>query len=383
LKTSIIKNRIIILFLIVAFSSCKDSNTNANTVEDETLVFQSVLDSIYSENKNAIGLMVHIESPKKEISWSGVAGFSDKNNSKLHVNQPALIASNTKTYVSVAILRLVELGKLDLNQTIENLISKETNDLLMSDGYHTSQIKVVQLLNHTSGIHDYATTDEYMQMVKDNPKHRYTRDEQIQLAMKLGEPLGQPGEMFSYADVNYLLLTEIIESYTGQPFYTSIRELINYDKLGMQTTWFSTLEEYPKNALPLAHQYWKSEGMDSYNVDHSFDLYGGGGLASSTKDLAVFCQSLFNNKIFDNDKTLDLIYTKANPIEPMDGAYCLGISPKTINGIQGFGHGGFWGTTVNYFPKLDTSIAIFVLNRDKRILRLDLNQALIKALLEL
>ena len=327
--------------------------------------------------------MVHVESPKKGISWSGSVGFSDKDKSKLLPNHPFLIASNTKTYVSTAVLRLVEQSKLDLNQAIDTLILEKTNALLIGDGYDTSKIKVVQLLNHTSGIHDYAVTNEYMVMLSENPKHRFTRDEQIKLAMTLGEPLGEPGEIFSYADVNYLLLTEIIEGVTQNPFFTSIRDLINYEKLGLDNTWFSTLEDYPENTLPLAYQYSASEGLDSYLLDHSADLYGGGGIAATSKDLAVFCQSLFNHKIFDKRNTLDLIYTKANPVQPMDGDYYLGLSSIEVDGLKGFGHGGFWGTAVNYFPDLDTSIAVVVLERDKRVLRQNLNEAYIKALKKL
>ncbi len=372
-----------LLMLVILLLGCRDSKPSSNMVQDKAEVFQTILDSIYDQNKEALGLMVHIESPDKNISWSGVAGTSDKDGTQLKEDQPVLIASNTKTYVSVAILRLVEQSKLDLNQAIDTLIFDKTNKLLKAEGYDTSQIKIVQLLNHTSGIYDYAGTEEYMRLVKKDPKHRYSRNEQIQLAVSMGDPLGKAGEVFAYSDTNYLLLTEIIEDITKKPFYTSIRQLLNYDKLAMHATWFSTLEAYPKNLRPLAHQYWTSEGFDSYNIDHSFDLYGGGGIASTSKDLAMFCQSLFNNKIFDKPETLNLIYTKAEPNQPMEGDYYLGLSSVDFNGVKGYGHGGFWGTAVNYFPELNASIAVFVLDRDKRILRVDINKAMLKALSEL
>ncbi|WP_045471234.1 serine hydrolase domain-containing protein [Winogradskyella sp. PG-2] len=373
------KKMILSTLIILLFLSCKEEKKTPTIEKDKTEVFQSILDSIYAKNKDAVGLMVHIEAPDKKISWSGAVGITDKNtNTPLSEDQPVLIASNTKTYVSAAILRLVEESMLDLNQAIDTLIFKKTNALLKTDGYNTSLIKVVQLLSHTSGIHDYATTDAYMEMIKKDPKHRYSRDEQIKLAMTLGDPLGEAGDIFTYADVNYLLLTEIIESITGKPFYTSIRDLIYYDKLGMQTTWFSTLEDYPKDLEPLVHQYWTSEGFDSYEIDHSFDLYGGGGIASTSKDLAVFCQSLFNNKIFEYSSTLDLIYTKASPKKPMEGNYYLGLFGVDFDGVKGYGHGGFWGTVVNYFPELNASI--FILDRDKRILSPDINRLMLKEL---
>ncbi|WP_426432304.1 serine hydrolase domain-containing protein [Winogradskyella sp. HB-48] len=377
------KNSLIYCLILFFIFSCKQTQKQPEVLskeEGKTQVFQSILDSIYDENKDAVGLLVHIESPKKGISWSGSSGFSDKEKSKLQPKHPFLIASNTKTYVSAAVLRLVEQSKLDLNQTIDTLIFETTNDLLKADGYNTAQIKIAQLLNHTSGIHDYAVTNDYAKMLTENPKHRYTRDEQIKLALTLGEPLGKPEEVFSYADVNYLLLTEIIEGVTQTPFYTSIRELINYEKLGLYETWFSTLEEYPEKTLPLAYQYSTSEGLDSYLLDHSADLYGGGGIAATCRDLAIFCQSLFNHKIFDKENTLDLIYTKAEPVQPMEGEYYLGLSPIDVVGLKGYGHNGYWGTAVYYFPELDASIAVSVLERDQRELRQNLFESFVKVM---
>ncbi len=376
--------KILYVLLAVFIFSCKEEKNTPVEFADKTEVFQSILDSIYFQNKDAIGLMVHIESPDKKISWSGAVGISAKNNNTiLAIDQPVLIASNTKTYVSVAVLRLVEKSHLDLKSTIDRLLTNETNALLKADGYITSEITIEHLLSHTSGIFDYAGTDEYMEGIKNNPKHRYTRNEQIQMSLSMGNPLAKAGEVFAYADCNYLLLTEIIEQITKKPFYTSLRELIDYNKLGMNSTWFSTLEDYPEDLKPLAHQYWTSEEFDSYEIDHSFDLYGGGGIASTSKDLAMFSQSLFNNRIFIDSSTLDLIYTKADPKQPMEGDYYLGLSSIDIDGIKGFGHGGFWGTAVNYFPEINTSIAVFVLDRDKRILRLDINKAMVKAISKL
>ncbi|MDT0559679.1 serine hydrolase domain-containing protein [Ichthyenterobacterium sp. W332] len=370
-----------ILITLLLFWSCK-TETKEHKISEVSIEqkLQSVLDSIYFKNTNAIGILTHVESKAHNLSWNGAAGYSDKNKSSLVSEQPVLIASNTKTFISVAILRLVEMSQLKLNQSIDSLIFKDTNVLLKSNNYNTSDISILHLLNHTSGISDYATTDDYITMVKDNPSHRYSRDEQIRLAMTLGSPLGNPGDVFSYADVNYLLLSEVIEGLTDKPFYTSVRELLKYSELGLTNTWFSTLEDYPKHCLPLAHQYWTSEGLDSYKVDHSFDLYGGGGIASTSKDLALFSQNLFNQNIFDQPNTIDLIYTKAAPKEPMEGDYYLGLSSINVGGFKGYGHGGFWGTAVNYFPELDTSISVFVLERDKRILRSDINKAFIKIL---
>jgi len=340
--------------------------------------FQSVINTIYANNPTASGIMVHIEAPDESLSWSGAVGYSDKKNQKkINPNQPALIGSNTKMYVSVAILRLIEDGKLGLYAPIENLLSARTKLILQDNHYDLKAIKIVHLLSHTGGIQDYVN-DDYMRQVTKAPEHRWTRNEQIALAMKMGDPLNKPGKGFSYADVNYLLLTEIIEQKTGQPFYTSIRKLLNYRKHRLKNTWFYSLEPQPKNSLPLVHQYAGELGWDSYAVNPSFDLYGGGGIAATTKDLARFCQLLFEKKIIKDPETLNLIYTDLGVTQSKHGKYLLGLTESEINGYKTYGHGGFWGTGVQYFPELNTSISVFVLNRDQRRLRKVILEELVK-----
>ena len=87
-------------------------------------IFQSKIDSIYEKNKDAVGIIVHVEAPKQNISWSYAKGVSDiKTNEVLKHQQPVLIASNTKPYVAAAILRLVEKGQVTIDQPIKNLLS--------------------------------------------------------------------------------------------------------------------------------------------------------------------------------------------------------------------------------------------------------------------
>ncbi|MEL7499321.1 MAG: serine hydrolase domain-containing protein [Planctomycetota bacterium] len=355
-----------------------------NMTEKIEQAFQSVLDEIIKDHPKAIGLLVHVEAPNESISWSGAAGFSDAALEKpLVANQPVWIASNTKTYVSAAILRLVEEGELSLNDSIDRRLSPKTNALLKGDGYNTTAITLQQLLNHTSGICDYAATENYFAAVSKDPKHRWTRDEQLGMAVEFGQPLGKPGEQFTYADSNYLLLTEVMEQAIDAPFYESMRTLLDYKKQKLESTWFISLEDVPANAASMAFQKSTSMKVDNQLVDPSFDLYGGGGLASTMEELARFNQQLFTGGVFDHKETLELMMAPAKPQKPMEGDYFLGLSSVNFDGAKGYGHGGFWGTAVNHFPKRNVTIAVTVLERDQRALRADISKAILKAIKQL
>ncbi len=349
------------------------AGVKAQSVEKK---FQQVLDSVYNANKDAVGIMVHVESPDKNISWTSAVGYADKATKEtLNKNQPALIASNTKTYVAVAVVKLVEQGKIKLDQPIANLINPQTKALLAGDGYNMNQITVRHLLSHTSGIADYVN-DDYFQFVNEHHDYQWSRDEQIQLSVKVGEPLAEPGKKFSYGDINYLLLTEIIENQTNKPFYTAIRDLLGFKRYKLNATWFVNLEERPKNVLPLAHQYYDKYTWDSAKLNPSWDLYGGGGLASTTKDLAMFFQLLFEGKIIKDKKLLEQMHTYVLPQE--ESIYCLGLRKISFHGTTGYYHGGFWGTDVMYIPDMNTTISVFTLQKDKRSLNAEISNKILQ-----
>lgn len=371
-----LRKYIFLLVSLMIFGSCATSKIE-NTQNKKYIEFQAIIDSIYKANPKSIGIMAHIESPKKGISWSGGAGYSDvQNGLKLDSDQPALIASSIKTYISATILRLQEENQLSIEDAVKIHLTDKTIKLFESDGYDLNRIKIKHLLSHTSVIKDYAN-DDYLNWVDKNQKYRWTRDEQLDLTIISGNPLGEPEDSFSYADANFLLCTEIIETVTKKPFYKSIRTLLRYRKLGLTDTWFPTLETKNKETKPLVHQYWGEKNWDSFNQDISWDLYGGGGIATTTKELAQFSYALFNGKIIKDENTLNKIFTPIKTKDEKDNKYGLGLSLGEVNGYTTFGHGGFWGTVVLYFPELDTSISVYILERDEGKLRKNVMEALV------
>nr|WP_288810300.1 serine hydrolase domain-containing protein [uncultured Sphingobacterium sp.] len=323
-------------------------------------VFKNTVDSIYDKNKNAIGVIVHVEAPKHHISWSYAKGFADtETNKPLDYQQPVLIASNTKPYVAAAILRLVEKRKITIDQPIKKLLTDKTRRLFERNGYDLNAITVKHLLSHTSGIQDYVD-ETYFEFVNLHPIYKWKKEEQIKRSIEIGTPK-IVGQEFSYGDINYLLLTEIIEQKTHQPFYTAIRDLLKYQELNLTKTWFIDLEKYPSNTMALAHQYAGKYKWDSYDINPSWDLYGGGGIAATAKECALFFQYLFEGKIIQNKQLLETMHTYVLPSD--QSKYCLGLYHFDM-GFNAYYHGGWWGTDVIYSPESNATITVFTLQKD-------------------
>lgn len=364
-----------LIYLLIFSLSCFQSIQGQVAIEK----FQHILDTTFLAHPNSRGIMIHVEVPKQNISWTSAVGYADQNKEvPLHKDQPALIASNTKTFVSAAILKLIELGHFKWDEPIDKIIPRKTRRLLRKNEYNPKIITVNQLLSHTSGISDYVN-EAYFEFVKNNPGYEWSRAEQIELAMSLAEPK-KPGTVYSYADINYLLLGQIIEGQTQKPFYTSIRELLNLDELGLNTIHFAKLEEAHASSLEEVEQVYSKEGMNSKNIDPSWDLFGGGGQVSSTKDLSLFFTFLFEGKIIKDWEILSKMYSHVKPLDQTKN-YCLGLYHfPSFHGHEAYYHGGWWGTDVMYLPQLGASISVFTLTKEHRDLNAQISLDIIHLL---
>jgi D-alanyl-D-alanine carboxypeptidase len=262
----------------------------------------------------------------------------------------------TKTFTAAAILRLAEEDKLSLDDPIARHLSPATVALLRHGGYDVDAIRVRHLLQHTSGLYDYAEDPAYQTFVVSHPRHRWTRAEQVRFAINHGKPLARPGTSFHYADTGYVLLGEMLERLNGHGLAAAYRTLLHFNQLGLADTYLETLEPKPPSAKERAHQYLGT--IDMTGADPSFDLYGGGGLVSTVNDLARFYSALLDGHVFAKPATLRTML--GSPRRPGISGLGMGIFAVSVGQETCWHHDGFWGTTVIHCPRSKVTIAITV-----------------------
>jgi len=348
---------ILILICCGHFTFAQTAKTYSTQAKADLIgELQKILTAEVAANPSLPGELLHITAPKQGLDVSLAAGLFDRQ-SKLVLDPHHLfrVASVTKTFTAASILRLYEKGKIKLDNPINRYLPKEYTELLEKDGYPTNVITVRQLLTHTSGIHDYATDRQYYAAVLSDPKHRWTRMEQVQAAIKWGKSHFEPGKGYHYSDTGYVLLGEMIERLSGMSLAKAFRTLLDFKKLGLDETYLETLEAAPARVKSISHPYLGE--MDAIDIDASHDLYGGGGLVSSVEDLARFYRALLKNKVFKRASTLQIMLTvpPTNERSP-GGAYAMGISRRDISGNLCWGHRGFWGTSVYHCSEPDITI---------------------------
>jgi D-alanyl-D-alanine carboxypeptidase len=314
--------------------------------------------------------LLYVLAPRLGVDVEVAAGAADlASGEPLRPGARFRIASVTKPFVAAAALRLVEDDRLSLNATLDIVLEGEYDDLLRRGGYDTAAITLRHLLTHTSGIYDFAADaydgpvqDGFTQEVHRDPRRRWTRFEQVEYAVRTGHPYGAPGQVWAYSDTGACLVGEILERETRVTMGAAIRDLVGYERLGIVDTWQETIETEPADPPPLSHQY--EDGFDVAEFDASVDLYGGGGLMSTCRDLARFFRALLRGEIFHDPATLATMTTTVGdvPLTPEAGwpedpsTAAKYLFRRNAGGQTWWGHDGYWGTSAYTCPELDVTI---------------------------
>ena len=337
----------------------------ASAAPSHAEALQARVDRLVAEHEQLPGLAIYVIVGAGDDGerYGAAAGAADPDGTPMTVHTPVRIASNTKTYTAATYLRLWEQDRVALDASLRAILDEDFTATLEGFGYDPDAITARHLLMHAGGLPDHADAS-YVRTIFDDPQHPWTRAEQLELMGERPGPLWPAGGGFSYSDTGYVLLGHAIERATGQRLARAAREQLGFDALGLSSTWWELHEPVPPGepgGTPArAHQYLG--GAPTHDWSATMDLYGGGGLASSVRDMATFLAGLFRGQVFDDPATLELMRTA--PGHPNPEAYRIGLFPRTVAGHDAYSHSGFWGTLSIYVPDLDLAVAGVTLDQD-------------------
>lgn len=225
------------------------------------------------------------------------------------------IGSVSKMITAVMLMQLVENGKLTLDEKLSKFYPEIPN---------AKKITLHQMLNHTSGLGDYVGEPKDNWLFK-----KPVGDKAIIAEIKKQGVTFEPGKKLRYSNSAYFLLSRILEKLSGKPYNVILKDNI-LEKAGMKHT-FSVMDD-PKNVFK---SYKFTHG--SWNEVPDFNFYnciGLGDIASTTEDMNLFMDALFNGK-FIKKETLDRMIS--NKDEKIFG---IGMMKMSFYTITSYGHGG-------------------------------------------
>lgn len=261
-------------------------------------------------------------SSKDKVLFHKAYGLSDrKQKIPNKINTQYTYASMGKMFTGVAILQLVEEGRLKLHDKVIDLWPDYPNKEI------GGQITVHQLLTHTSGI------TGLFQMRSDS----YLSDLKDYLPLFVDEELAhRPGTRMSYSNAGYILLGLIIEKISGINYSQYLEEKI-FRPAGIKTA--GLLLSKASVELAINYTKWRDMGRDSAElVEYGHDGNSAGGGYARVQDFNRFARALLDGNLLSSESLK--ILTSGYSDGRGRGKYGYGFFVNDIAGIRMYGHGG-------------------------------------------
>ncbi len=277
--------------------------------------------------------------------YDGLANFSKKDSIKS--STPLHIASVSKVLTAAAILKLVNANRLDLDQKV-NTILKE---------FPFPEVTVRMLLNHRSGLRNYAYFTDRNDGVWDRSNRLTNQDILTLLATKNIGLESRTNSRFAYCNTNYAMLALIIEKITKKRYHLAMSEMI-FKPLGMSNTFVFDYEKDKDRIVPS----YKANRVE-IGKDYLDEVYGDKNIFSTVRDLLKFDRAR-SRKDFLEPKLAKQVYIGYSNEREGEKNYGLGI--RMINWKTGqnfYFHNGWWhGNTSSYITLPKDQVTIIALS---------------------
>jgi CubicO group peptidase (beta-lactamase class C family) len=281
------------------------------------------------------------------------------------------IASISKTVATTAFMRLVELGKLDLDAPVRQYLP----DFAVQDATATRDVRVWHLLTHTPGWEGQLTAPDRGSETLAN----------FAATMKDLPQLAPPGEVWSYNNAGFTLAGRVIEAVTEQPIQTAIRDLV-FRPLGL-TRAFTRLEDVVTHEFSVAHRTQDGKPAVSRPMTRSSSVTAGG-VSMSLADLLTYASFHLGDGTNRNGArvlsraSLERMRTPRVKKVGTDDEMGLGWHLRRINGVMTAAHGGTLGhiLLVEIVPERNLAFAILTNHSGGWRLIQDVERALLRDL---
>ena len=247
------------------------------------------------------------------------------------------IGSNTKTFVAVVVMQMVQEGKVGLDEPIETYLP----GLIKGEGIDASKITVRQLLQHTSGLPEYTDTvpgrSDIFQI-----KDHYAQPRDL-LDTALSKPAAfEPGTQWAYTNTNYVVLGMLIERVSQRPVGEQIDQRI-IKKLGLSHTYFPAPGDRSIKGTHPQGYHLSAEGKleDITEMDPAWG-WAAGAMVSTPSELNTFFQAVFDGRLL-TQASIDEMKKSVDASSRFGPGvvYGLGLigTPLSCGGTS-WGHGG-------------------------------------------
>ncbi|MEP6594767.1 MAG: serine hydrolase domain-containing protein [Ginsengibacter sp.] len=335
------KNLLYVFFYALLITSCSSkSSDNSRTAREDTSLILPVPGGINREDFIRYHRAVKsfydsfllprgfngafLVAKKGTIIFEAYNGFSNATKKdSLNEHSSFHLASVSKTFTAMGILKLAEQGKLNLDDDLS----------LFFPSFPYPGVTIKMLLNHRSGLPNYIY---FMQKLGWDVSKVSSNQDVLNYLIQFKPPVThQPGTRFNYCNTNYALLALIIEKVSGKSYAQFLKDTF-FTPLQMNDTYVFSMADSGK-ALPSYDWRWRPEVFNFLDGE-----YGDKNVYSTAKDLLKWDQGLYSNKLF-TPQTLQAAFTPYSNEKPGIKNYGLGWRMNVYpDGKKIIFHTGWW-----------------------------------------
>lgn len=319
-----------------------------NNFSQQSHLTVNQLDNFFNQqllNFGLPGFIAGIWIPSQNINYVQSFGYADLDARKpMDPYLNVRIASVSKIFTSITILKLAETGFLSLDDKLEKYIQNIPNG---------REINIRQLLNMTSGIYSYPQDPHFTNNLNTNPLMQLTINDVIQI-INSHSPASRPGEAYHYTDSAYYLLGLIIEKVTNQPANNVILNL-TAKPLNMRNTYFPVGNAVIPGNYSRGYTTINNQLRDVTAINPNI-AWTAGAIVSNLTDLKIWIEAVATGKLLSNKYFLEFM-----TFVPVNGSLekLFGLGIGNIKGYiiyQGAIIG--YNTLVAHNPKLNSTFVL-------------------------
>ncbi len=239
---------------------------------------------------------------------------------------PFIIGSVTKAFTALAVMQLVEAGKVNLDAAVQRYLPW----FRVADPVASAKITVRQLLLQTSGL-PMIREPQLWTDLDDKALERTVR------FLKTAKTNFPPGQSFGYSNANYETLGMIIQTVSGQLYEEYIQKHI-FDPLEMQNS-FVSQEKALVHGMATGYRWWFGVPIP-VTFHYNRSELPAGYIISSAEDMGHFLIAQMNEGCYRNNSVLSPNGVAATHYEPAPNTYAMGWESFQINGHTLINHDG-------------------------------------------
>ena len=363
----IIKGLVLVAMLTLPIHNLE---AKSKITDSKTTYAQEAIQEYVANGQLPGAISVLYKDGVQETCCIGYADVASKR--PITMNSAFMQCSQTKGFCGVTIAKLVEEGKLNLDDPVSKYlpefetlwvrVEKTDSTIMLHKAKNVLTVRMV--MNHTGGFPFEASVKR-----REARGGGWSGGARVrQVASVAAETMlrFEPGTNVRYSNTGIDIGAAIVEIITGMKWEDYLKQEV-LDPLGMKDTWFWPTDKQIANKIELyeykenAPAVWVEEmewEQRPYNDDHVF-ASAGAGLWTTANDQLKFYKMLMNLGMGDNgvrilkEETVKNLLAVSTRPEGL-GGYSLGLTAPVVDNEDGwFGHGGAWGTScsVNYHKK--------------------------------